>query len=111
MLQTDGRLDVFRVFEGAPTRGPVHADVERKLVGHGVKKVVPGAAELARAFQGAVARARAQEIINKMEKDTIEVPPGLEATVHNQIKDTSRPWDRAIESLAAEWLRSRRGAP
>ncbi len=84
--------------------------VERKLVENGVKKVIPGAGELARAFQGAVARARAQEIINKMKTDTIEVPPGLEEMVRDQIEDTSRPWDRAIENLAAKLLRPSRGA-
>ncbi len=46
--------------------------------------------------------ARAQETTNKMQKDTIEVPPDLEEMVRHQIEDTSRPWDHAIESLAAK---------
>ena len=81
--------------------------VERKLVEHGVEKVVPEVHDLERAFRGAVVRARAQETINKLEKETIDIPPDLKEQVWDQIADTPRSWDHAIETLATEWLRSR----
>ena len=99
-----------RVEINAMTSRQILDFVERKLVEHGVEKVIPDTGDLARAFQGAVARARAQEIINKVQKDTIEVPPDLEEMVRHQIEDTPQPWDRAVESIAAKLLRPSRGA-
>jgi hypothetical protein len=81
--------------------------LERKLIGAGVKKLVPSKGVLAQAYRRAWRIAIVNDLIQQAlrqngEGDSIRVPPRLAKKVADRIKDTPMAWDEAIAKIVAE---------
>jgi hypothetical protein len=77
------------------------AFIERRLVEHGIGKVVPGGDRLSDAFRLAVRHRRLHALIReamRRELETpVEVPPDLAARVHGHLAEhPTDPWDIAV---------------
>jgi hypothetical protein len=81
--------------------------LERKLVEHGVGKVVPGRETLEAAYSRVCRAAAIQKAIRQAvgvmgEEDLPPVPGDLESAVTGKINGTATPWDVAVAELAFE---------
>jgi hypothetical protein len=84
--------------------------VERKLVEHGVKKVVPGKDILDRTYQLAIRSKRLRKVVEEAiqaaaTQNDIAVPDDLTKQVEALISDTSMSWNEAVAAVAS------RGSP
>jgi hypothetical protein len=81
------------------------AFIERKLIEHGVAKVVPGTERLAEAYALHARSGRIEEIVKTaIEEDSekeIDVPSDLDEQVRWYLKEhPEAPWDRAVRVIA-----------
>jgi DNA topoisomerase VI subunit B len=80
--------------------------LEAKLREHGVEKVVPNDATLAKAFRRALRRAALQRLIDNAgatwDDEEAEIPADLAARLQHAIAGTSKSWDRALWDLVTD---------
>ena len=98
-------LDGERVELNAMTSDVFVAFVERKLVDHGIAKVVPPEATLAEAFtafrRGAAAQAALRAEMARLNAEPVEVPSDLDAKVRAHLEDNpEETWDAALKAIA-----------
>jgi DNA topoisomerase VI subunit B len=79
--------------------------VERKLMEHGVRKVIPDAGTLAQAYRSNIRSAKIEEIIDKMiseiTEDEVKVPDDLADQIADLLrKNPSWRWDDAVAEIA-----------
>jgi hypothetical protein len=99
--QVDGIWRGRRVELNAADSGQLIAHIERKLQEHGVRKVVPPAAELNRAFIQLARQAEAhRQAVQTFERDDLPVPPVPrdlpERVAEVLAANPEWPWDRAV---------------
>jgi hypothetical protein len=104
--EIDFLLD-YRVELNAMTSEQLVSFVERKLQEHGIKKVVPGHKELARAYRLFARGKEAEQIVERELKkldgsSTVEVPPDVENRVREYLMlNPEVRWDAAVQYLVA----------
>lgn len=103
-------LSSRRVELNAMTSSQLVEFVERKLVEHGVKKVVPGKDILDRTYQLAIRSKRLRKVVEEAiqaaaTQNDIAVPDDLTKQVETLISDTSISWNEAVAAVAS------RGSP
>jgi hypothetical protein len=107
---TEAEIDFLldsRVELNAMTSEQLVAFVERKLQDHGIKKVVPGYEELARAYRLFARGEEAEQIVKReLEKiagnDAVKVPPDIENRVREYLMlNPEARWDAAVQYLVA----------
>jgi DNA topoisomerase VI subunit B len=81
--------------------------LEAKLQAHGVKKVIPDDATLAKAYRRAVRQARVQQAIddaiaNLPPAHEISVPDGLAERIGEKLKGSARAWDDVLVDLVSD---------
>jgi len=104
--EVDFLLDA-RVELNAMTSDQLVAFVERKLKRHGVKKVVPGQADLAKAFRLFARSLRAEQSVRRILEELdggtdVQVPRNLARRVREHLQQHPKiRWDAAVRNLAA----------
>jgi tellurite resistance protein len=98
-------LDGERVELNAMTSDVFVAFVERKLVDHGIAKVVPPETTLTEAFtafrRGAAAQAALRAEMARLNAEPVEVPSDLDAKVRAHLEDNpEETWDAALKAIA-----------
>ena len=96
-----------RVELNALTSDQLVALIERKLVEHGVKKIIPGEKVIAAAYRRmhrqAIIQAEIDRLIDSTDADKIMVPKGLRSRVEEKIQANPRQsWDEAVLAIVAE---------
>lgn len=96
-----------RVELNALTSDQLVAFIERKLVKHGIKKMIPKPELLRDAYRLFVSSNRVEEIIEKVlddiESEDIEVPSNLNARVAEHLRQNPElRWDEAVAAMAEE---------
>ena len=91
----------------ALTSDQLVAFIERKLVKHGIKKMIPKPELLRDAYRLFVSSNRVEEIIEKVlddiESEDIEVPSNLNARVAEHLRQNPElRWDEAVAAMAEE---------
>jgi hypothetical protein len=99
-------LNGRRVELNAMTSSQLVEFVQRKLVEHGVKKIIPSKACLDKAYRLAVRRERLRKIIEGAIKasteDNITVPDDLAERVKDRLTDSDLTWSTVAAAIAAE---------
>lgn len=95
-----------RVELNAMTSDQLIVWLERKLLMHGVKKLIPNSEALAAAYRRAVFLQRLEEEIKSLQdevaEDPVDVPKGLERKIRKALKDAPElPWDEVVWGLAS----------
>jgi len=98
-------LDEQRVELNAMTSGQLVEFVKRKLVEHGVTKVVPTRARLDAAYRLAMRRERLRKVVEAAleaaTEDDIAVPDDLAEQVRNRLGDSNLSWIDAVAKIAS----------
>jgi hypothetical protein len=87
--------------------------IERKLIKHGIRKVIPDNDTLAHAYQRmhkqAVIQDKIDELIEQLDESEVEVPANLRQRIQKSIKaDPTQSWDSVVRELVTARMQSQR---
>ncbi len=100
-----GRTSVVGLNFAPALRSPL-PQLDRLLVEHQVRKLVPDERTLATAYRRAVRIAQVQQALDRalaeLPADEIQPPPGLAEVIQRRIAGTALPWDQALFELVRQ---------